>query len=87
MNDHESQYVAHKSLREYVENVIDEQLHDLDPARVRARRSAVMARLQPLRMCDGCGRSFYITTPEEVLFNACPQCRQRQARRRRRMAA
>jgi hypothetical protein len=28
----------HKSLKHYVENVIDEQLHDLDPGRVRAWR-------------------------------------------------
>jgi hypothetical protein len=95
MDDQESQYIAHKSLREYVENVIDEQLHDLDPAHVRARRRAVLARMQPLRICGGwdespwprlekyCGRFFCITMSEEEAFGTCPECRQRQARRRR----
>jgi len=77
----------HKSLKQYVENVIEEQLHDLDPVRVRARRRTALNRLQPLRVCNDCRRSFHITTLEEAPFNACPECRQRQARRRRRMAA
>jgi hypothetical protein len=83
-------------------NIIEETIHDLDPARVRARRSAVMARLQPLRICGGwehapgprplvyCGREFYIMTPDEHPFDTCPECRKQEVRRRRqarRMAA
>jgi hypothetical protein len=44
----------HRALLEYVGNVVDEQLHDLDPARVqgRARLCAMLTRCRQLTELD-----------------------------------
>jgi len=81
-------YAALRSTGIYVENVIDEQLHDPDPVCVRARRCLAYMLLSPLRLCggwdgqpggrrSGCGREFWITSTDDAL---CPRCQRRQAR-------
>jgi len=57
-------------------NIIEETIHDLDPARVSARKRAQLARLSPLRTCEVCKTGFWITTVAEapLRFHTCPRC-------------
>jgi hypothetical protein len=59
-----------------VVNIVDEILHDFDPARVRARKRAQLARLSPLRTCEVCKTGFWITTMAEgpLRFHTCQHC-------------